>query len=106
GQTPFRIGTQSTAGSLNLSSLKDPKQLSARLQSSDDRGRVQLLAAAGELQVWPTPLRQAVLACLDADNPHVVRATAEAIGRVNTDEADVWLLAQRLHDGRHDDPVL
>lgn len=94
------------AAPVDQPAVQDPATLNARLRSSAERERVRLLAAASELQAWPAPLRQTVLACLEADSPHVVRAAAEAIGRVDTDEADVWVLAQRLQDGRHDDPVL
>lgn len=91
---------------LDQQTLKDPKSLSTLLPSSGAHEQVRLLAAAGELSSWPAPLHRAVLACLDTDNPHVRRAAAEAIGRVPGDEEDVWALAQQLHDGRDDDPVL
>ncbi len=94
------------AGQADRQSLSDPETLATRLQSASDRERVRLLTAAGELKVWPAPLHQAVLACLDADSAHVVRAAAEAIGRINAEADDVLELARRLINISSDDPVL
>jgi len=67
-----------------------------QIESGSVRNQVVAINAAGELKAWPDDLRSLVVAKLDHENAHVVRAAAEAIGLVDTPNVDTQTLLGKL----------
>jgi len=76
------------------------------LQQDPIRARIHTLNQLGQSGALSEDLRSTVTALLRHENAHLVRAAAELIGRVDTDDADTFMLIQQLGSIDIQDPVL
>jgi putative heme-binding domain-containing protein len=77
-----------------------------QIESGSVREQIAAMNAAGELGAWPDDLHSLVIARLDHENAHVARAAAEAIGLVETSNADTQTLIAKLSSVDSADVVL
>jgi putative heme-binding domain-containing protein len=84
----------------------DPQIIAQQIIDGDVHQRIDAIRRAAELPSWPNEVRQAILAGLSADNAHVIRMAAEAIGLTDGDEREIMRLAEQLATIGNDDPVL
>ncbi len=77
-----------------------------QIESGSVRNQIAAINATGELKAWPDDLRSLLVARLDHENAHVVRAAAEAIGLVDTHDADTHSLITKLSSVDSFDVVL
>lgn len=80
--------------------------LAEQIESGNLRAKIAAIGRAAEQSPWPEDLQRAIVASLQHENAHVVRAAAEAIGLVDTDDADIRRLIQKLSMVEKDDVVL
>jgi len=97
---------QSQKDSDNVPTEREDGSIKDSLQQGPIRHRIDTLNQLGQSRTLSEDLRPIVSSLLHHENAHLVRAAAELIGLVDTDDYDTFKLIQQLESIDIQDPVL
>ena len=103
---PDRDRTSGRVWQIRYVGIKEHATEFEQIHSESLREQVAAIGKAAELKTWPEELHESIVRRLDDENAHVARAAAEAIGLVDTDDADTQKLIAKLPSIGKDDVVL